>query len=154
MTWRYNVLMLCSIKFIKLWQPQDLQKFIISCHFEKKRDNTNWRAGRAGGPCFQMEKVNFRRAGGLLHTRQKGRLHKKAVRRAAEKGGADCRKGQPSGPSFSAAQLNVQTALMYSPLAHPVVQPAGPSFCAARQPAENSCFLFGNTALQPARPSV
>ena len=66
---------------------------------------------RAGGSCFQMEKVNFRPAGGLLHTRQKGwsaGCTKKAVRRAAEKGGTGCRKGQPSGPSFSAAQLNVQ----------------------------------------------
>ena len=35
-----------------------------------------------------------------------------------------------------------------------VVQSAGPPFCAARQPTENSCFSFGNTALQPARPSV
>jgi len=26
------------------------------------RDNTNWRAGRAGGPCFQLKNVNF---GGL-----------------------------------------------------------------------------------------
>jgi len=104
-----------------------------------------------------MEKVNFWRAGGLLHTSQKGGpagCTKKAVHQAAEKSGADCRKGQPSGPSFSAAQLNVQTALMCSPLAHHVVQPAGPPFCAARQPAENSCFSFGNSALQPARPSV
>jgi len=77
-------------------------------------------------------------------------LHKKAVRRAAENGGASCRKGQPSGPPFSAAQLNVQPAglhfpqpsLMCSSLAHPVVQPASPPFCAARQSAENSCFVW------------
>jgi len=31
-----------------------------------------------------------------------------------------------------------------------VVQPAGPPFFTARQPMENSCFSFGNTALQPA----
>jgi len=43
---------------------------------------------------------------------------------------------------------------MCSPLARPVVQPASPPFCAARQPAENSCFSFGNTALPPARPAV
>jgi len=42
---------------------------------------------------------------------------------------------------------------MCSPLAHPVAQPAGPPFCAAgRQPAEYSCFSFGNTALQSAGP--
>jgi len=68
-----------------------------------------------------------------------GGLHKKAVRRVAESGRAGCRKGQPSGPPFSVGQLNVQ--------------PAIPPFCAARQPMENSCFSFGNTALQPARPA-
>ena len=55
-------------------------------------DNTNWRAGRAGGPCFQMKNVNCRRA--AQKTRQKGGptgctkkrcggLRKRAVRRAA-----------------------------------------------------------------------
>ena len=62
----------------------------------------------AGGLCFKMEKVNFPPADRLLHTRQNGGLHKKAVCRVAEKGGTGCRKGQPSGPCFSAAQLNVQ----------------------------------------------
>jgi len=80
---------------------------------------------------------------------------RRAGLRAAEKGGAGCRKGQPSDPLFSAVQLRptVQPALMCSPLARPVVKPAGPPFCAGRQPAENSCFSFGNTALQPARPA-
>jgi len=41
---------------------------------------------------------------------------------------------------------------MWNPPASPVVQPAGPLFSAARQPADNSCFSFGNTALQPAGP--
>jgi len=77
------------------------------------------------------------------------RLHKKVFQRAAEKGGTGCRKGQASSPSFSAAQLTVQPALMCSPLARPIVQPAGTPFSAARQPVENSCFSFGNTALQP-----
>jgi len=45
-----------------------------------------------------------------------------------------------------------QPSLMCSPVASPVVQPAGP-LCAARQPADISCFSFGNTALQPARPA-
>jgi len=40
------------------------------------------------------------------------------------------------------------------PTGQSCVHPAGPLFCAARQPADNSCFSFGNTALQPARPSV
>jgi len=68
-------------------------------------------------------------------------LYKKAIRRAGEKG-------------IPPARPFPQPSVMCSPLARPVVQPAGPPFCAARQPAENSCFSFGNTALQPARPSV
>jgi len=71
-------------------------------------DNTNWKAGGLEGCASKWKRWIF---GGLLHTRQKGGpagCTKKAVRRAAEKSGADCRKGQPSGPSFSAAQLNVQ----------------------------------------------
>jgi len=77
------------------------------------------------------------------------------MRRAAKKGGAGCRKGQPSKAPFSAAQFNVQPAgppLMCNPPASPVVQSAGP-LCAAHQPADNSCFSFGNTALQPAHPA-
>jgi len=58
-------------------------------------------------------------------------------------------KGSPA--SFSTAH---QPAFMCSSLARPVLQPAGPAFCAACQPVENSCYSFGNTALQPARPSV
>jgi len=50
-----------------------------------------------------------------------GGLHKKAVRRVAEKGGADCEKSLPSGPPFSIGQLNVQ--------------PTGLSCCAACRPA-------------------
>jgi len=33
------------------------------------------------------------------------KLHKKALRWVAEKGGAGCRKGQPSSPPFSVGQL-------------------------------------------------
>ena len=80
-------------------------------------DNTNWKAGWTGEPCFQMKNVNCRRDGGL-HRRQKGGLHKTAG--CGKEGGLLC-----------------------SPLACPVVQPAGLPFCAACQPAENS---FGNTA--------
>ena len=97
-----------------------------------------------------MKNVNFRQAAQKTQGQASG-LHKKSVWQAVEKDGVGCRKGQPSGPPFSAAQLNVsgpRLALMCSPLAHPVVQPAGPLFCAARQPADISCFSFGNTALR------
>ena len=40
-------------------------------------DNTNWRAGWARGPCFQMKNVNCRRSSGL---------HRRGGRRAAQKG--------------------------------------------------------------------
>ena len=83
------------------------------------------RAGRAGGPCFQMEKVNFRRAGGLLHTRQKGGpagCTKKAVRRAAEKG------SPPARPY-------PQPSLICSPPDRLNVQPTCPSCGAACRPA-------------------
>jgi len=107
-------------------------------------DNTNWKAGGPGGLCFQMEKVNFRWAvahkteGRAAQKRQSVGLQKR-VGRAAEK-------------DSSPVRPFPQPSLMCSPLAHPVVQPAGPPFCAARQPAKNSCFLFGNTAPQPAGP--
>jgi len=39
-----------------------------------------------------------------------GGLHKKAVQRVAEKGGACWRKGEPSSLPFSVGQLNVQPA--------------------------------------------
>ena len=67
-------------------------------------------------------------------------------------------------PPFSAA---LRVALCRA--ARPLVQPVGSLSCAGRpnlqlagpsvlarplvQPAENSCFSFGNTALQPARPA-
>jgi len=41
---------------------------------------------------------------------------------------------------------------MYNPPASPVVQLAGPLFYAACHPTDNSCFSFGNMALQPAGP--
>ena len=92
-------------------------------------DNTNWRASE---PCFQMKNMNFQQAA-QKREGWAGGLRKIAVR-AAEK-------------SSRPARSFLQPSLMRSPLARPVVQPAGPPFCAARQPAENSCFLFGNTAL-------
>jgi len=33
-------------------------------------DNTNWMAGRAGWPCFQMKNVNFRQAAQKTERRQ------------------------------------------------------------------------------------
>ena len=50
-----------------------------------------------------MEKVNFRRSGGLLHTGQKGApagSTKKAVRRAAERAGGAAEKGNPPARPF------------------------------------------------------
>jgi len=116
-----------------------------------KQDNTNWRAGRARGPCFQMKNVNFRQAA------------QKTEGRAAQKGGpAGCEKWRgglqkraalrPAHFGSPASCPARRLALICSPLARPVVQPAGPPFCAARQSAENSCFSFGNMALQPASP--
>ena len=80
-------------------------KIILNCN-EKKLllDNNNWRAGRLEGHVSKWKTWIFDR----LHRRQKGGLQKRAVRWAAEKDGAACRKGQPSGPSFSATRLNVQ----------------------------------------------
>ena len=71
-----------------------------------KWDNTNWRAGQAGGPCFHMVKVDFRRAAAHKTEGRAGGLHKKAVRRAAEK-------GRPPARPFP------QLSLMCSPLARP-----------------------------------
>jgi len=51
---------------------------------------------------FPNKNVNFQRAAQKTEG-QAGVLHKRAGRRAAEKGGAGCRKGQPSGPPFSVA---------------------------------------------------
>jgi len=77
------------------------------------QDNTNWRTGgpgQVGGLlCFQMTNVNFRQAAQKTEGRA-SRLHKRMVWWDAKKDGAGCRKGQPSGPPFSAAQLNVQPA--------------------------------------------
>jgi len=68
--------------------------------------------GRAGWKAmFPSEKREL--SAGCTEDKTEGRaggLHKKAVRRAAKKCGAGCRKGQPSGPPFSAAQFNVHPA--------------------------------------------
>jgi len=94
-------------------------------------------AGRAGGPCFQMKNENCRRAAQKI--RQNGGLHKKAVRRAAKKDGAGCRKGQPSGPLFPAAQFNVQ--------------PAGPPLM-CNPPASPVCTLPARSSVQLASPRI
>jgi len=82
---------------------------------------------------------------------------RRAGRRATVKGGAGCRKEQAA-----LALPFPQPSLLCSPPARLSVQPTGPSCSAAcrpallcgKQPAENSSFSFGNTALQPARPFV
>jgi len=76
-------------------------------------DNTNWRAGRAGGPCFQMKNVNI---GGLLIRQRSG-----PVRRDAQKGG-------PAG--FSAARRP-----------RLCVQLTGPLCCAAFSRPGRLCSL-------------
>jgi len=53
---------------------------------------------QAGGPCFQMKNVNFLRAARKTEG-QAGGLHKKAVKRAAEKGGEAAENGGPEGCS-------------------------------------------------------
>ena len=87
-----------------------------------------------------------------------GELHRMAGRQAAqqdrpvgctlswpiENGGPEGRLFSQSAPPFSATR---RTAFLCSPPDLPSV------FSAARQSAESSCFSFGNTALQLARPS-
>ena len=71
----------------------DKLTLLFKLHQDKRiQDNTNWRAGGSGGLCFQMKNVNFRKAA-LKTEGRAGGLHKKAVRRVAEKGGVGCRKG-------------------------------------------------------------
>ena len=101
-------------------------------------DNTKWRAGRAGGPCCQMKKLNFLRADELhrracctagrasgLHIRRAGGLHSKLV----------CGKGRAGGLLFSA----VCPALFGSLPDRLLVQPAGPPFCLLWNP--HFCLL-------------
>jgi len=73
----------------------------------KKRylwDNTTWRTGRAGGPCFQMKNVNCRRA--AQKTRQKG-------------GPAGCRKGGAAGCEKGRGELQKRAALRTALFPHP-----------------------------------
>jgi len=90
-----------------------------------------------GGPCFQMKNVNFRLAA------------QKIEGRAAEI------------DSPPACPFPLSSLMCSLPARLNNVQPTGPScstdcrpaLCAARQPAENLCFSFGNTAFQSARPA-
>ena len=98
-------------------------------------DNTNWGTwGRgAGGLEGRVSKWKTWTVGGLAGCTE----DRRAGRRAAQKGGAaGCGKGRSS--------------LMCSPPVPVNVQPTGQS---CSDPADNSCFSFGNTALQPARPA-
>jgi len=86
------------------------------------------RAGRAGGPCCQMKKLNFLRADELHRracctTGRASGLHSKLV----------CGKGRAGGLPFSAARPSV--------------------FCAARQKFTFFIWKHGPPA-RPARPSV
>ena len=112
-------------------------------------------AGRAGGPCCQMKNMNFLRT---------GELHRRAERQAAPQ-------DEPAGCTLKQSDwLHIRVGygkrrageLPFSAAPRPFPQPAGPSVCAAHrlallssvQPAENSRFSFGNTALQLARPQL
>jgi len=96
-----------------------------------------------------MINVNFWQAADDRRAGRRAAQKSGPAQRVVAKDGLACRKGQPSNLPFSAAQFNVQPVLMCSPLARSLVQPADPPFCAVGQPPENSCFSFGNTALQP-----
>jgi len=86
--------------------------------------------------------------------------------RAAQKGGpAGCTTGWASGLHIKAVCILSWAEDKDGLEGCPFLQPDGPPFlcsppvrpsvlcAAARQPAENSLFPFGNTALQPARPA-
>ena len=137
------------------WQS-DLFVCIASCHETECltggtiADDTNWRAGRAGGPNekrFQMKNVNFRLAAQKIEGRA-GRLQKRT--------GQAAEKGSPPACPFPLSSL-----MCSLPARLNNVQPTGracsavcrPALCAARQPAEDLCFAFGNMALQTARPA-
>ena len=138
-----------KIRFQQLWKiikknfsTLCVQGKIILNWNEKKLllDNTNWGAGGLEGHVSKWKTRIFDR----LHRRQKGGLQKRAVRWAAEKDGAACRKGQPSGPSFSATRLNVQPN---SPSCSAACQLA--LLCSLPAPGKFMwSFSFGNTALR------
>ena len=89
--WSLNNDLLLSFKYSKmrvgfgLLLPARIKLSNVYCW-----DNTNWRAGRAGGPCFQMEKVNFRRVAAHKTEGRAGGLRKRAGR-TAEKGNPPAR---------------------------------------------------------------
>jgi len=104
-----------------------------------KWDNTNWRAGQAGGPCFHMVKVDFRRAAAHKTEGRAGGLHKKAVRRAAEK-------GRPPARPFP------QLSLMCSPPDHLNVQPTCPPFWQLASSWKIHVFHLATQPFSPPRP--
>ena len=141
------------------------QSFVDSvafwCHpstcCEDKGDNTNW---RAGGLCFRMKNVNFRRAGGLAGCTE-DRL---AGQWAAQKGGpAGCGKGQCrlQKKGSPPARPFPQPSLMCTLSAHLYVQPTGPSCCVAygpallcSSPARGKFMFFIWQHGRPARPAL
>jgi len=79
-----------------------------------------------------MEKLNFWRSGGLLHTRQKGGRRAAEKRRSVglrKRAGRSAEKGSPPARPFP------QPSLMWSPPDRLNVQPTCPSFGAACRPA-------------------
>ena len=101
--------------------------------------NTKRRAGRAGGPCFQINNMNFRRYG-WLHRRpgwqpaQNARL-------------AGCTTGRVSELHIKAGQW-----LRKSPPDCPFVQPAGPALCRMCTPPKFTFFIRKHSS--PARPAL
>ena len=107
------------------------------------KDKTNW---RAGGPCFQMKNVNFRRAAQKTEGRAGGL--RKRTGQAAEK-------SKQLWPALFRSQVYYaarRPALVYSPLARPVVQPAGPPFCAAGSPRKIQVFHLATRPSSPPGP--
>ena len=90
---------------------------------------TEGRAGRAGGPCFQMKNVNFWRA-------------------AQKTEGRAALKGSPPARPFP------QTSLLCSPLARPVVQHALLCSSSARRKFNFFIWQHGPPARPARRPSI
>jgi len=99
-------------------------------------DNTKQRAGRAGGPCCQINNMNFWRY---------GRLRRRPGRQAAQKAQlAGCTTGRVSELHIKAGQR-----LRKSPPDCPFVQPVNPALCLMCTPPKLTFFIWKHSP--PAR---